>query len=108
MALEKQKEIDIILSSDMDFIRFGVNRIWIPKFQHEKLHCYDFDVLSFCDEEDIRLECLADVAILCGSEYEYSRLSPMEALGLMRYYGSLKNLAQLRPEFGRFLSTQIS
>jgi len=103
VALEKQKQIDVILSSDMDFIRFGVNRIWIPQFKASRFSVYDFDLLIFCGEEDINLENLADVATLCGSEFEYSSLGPSEALGLMRYYGSLKNLIEKRPEFQKYL-----
>ena len=106
VSLEKKKEIDVILSSDMDFIRFGVNRIWIPQFKASTVSVYDFDLLIFCEDEDINLENLADVATLCGSEFEYSSLGPSEALGLMRYYGSLKNLAEKRPEFARF-RTQV-
>lgn len=97
VSLEKQKQIDVILSSDMDFIRFGVNRIWIPKFKNTQLNCYDFDLLIFCEEEDITLESLADVATLCGSEFEYSSITPGQALSLMRYYGSLENLKKIRP-----------
>lgn len=106
VALEKQRRIDVILSSDMDFVRFGVNRIWIPRFRDTSYACYDLDICWICEEEDVQIEALADIATLCGSEYEYSSITPTEAFGLMRYYGSLKNLAQLRPEFGRFLSTQ--
>jgi len=104
VRLEKQKEIDIILSSDMDFIRFGIHRIWVPKFRPGYYRCHDFDLSVFCDQEDINIENLADVATLCGSEYEYSSITPAEALALMRYYGSLKNLIEKRPEFGRFHS----
>lgn len=98
VALEKARKIDVILSSDMDFIRFGVNRIWVPKFRHGHLECYDFDVLIFCDEEDINIENLQDIARLCGSEYEYSKITPAEAFGLIRYYGSLDNIKRVRPQ----------
>lgn len=97
VALEKQKQIDIILSSDMDFIRFGVNRIWIPQFKASAFSVYDFDLPIFCGEEDINIENLADVATLCGSEFEYSAITPSEALGLIRYYGSLENIQKIRP-----------
>ena len=103
VALEKQKQIDVILSSDMDFVRFGVNRIWIPRFRDTNYDTFDLDIPILCDEEDIPIEALADVATLCGSEFEYSSISPSEAFGLMRYYGSLKNLAARREEFQKFL-----
>lgn len=103
VVLEKQKRIDVILSSDMDFVRFGVNRIWIPRFRDKKYDTYDLDIPILCDEEDVPIEALADVARLCGSEFEYSAISPAEAFGLMRYYGTLKNLAARREEFGKFL-----
>jgi 5'-3' exonuclease len=103
VLLDKQKQIDVILSSDMDFIRFGVNRIWIPRFRDANYQVYDLDIPILCDEEDVPIEALADVAILCGSEYEYSSVTPSEAFGLMRYYGSLKNLSLRRPEFQKFI-----
>jgi 5'-3' exonuclease len=108
VGLERERKIDVIMSSDMDFVRFGVNRIWIPKFRDTSYECFDLDIGILCDEEDIPIEALADIATLCGSEYEYSAITPTEAFGLMRYYGSLKNLAARRPEFGRFLNTQAS
>lgn len=101
--MEKKKEIDVILSSDMDYVRFGVNRLWIPKFKGERFEVYDFDIPILCNEEDITIENLAEIAILCGSEYETNGISAAQAFGLLRYYGSLKNLAQRQPEFAKFL-----
>lgn len=102
VLLERKKEIDVILTYDMDYIRFGVNRMWIPKIRSDRTEVYDFDIPIFCEDEDITIESLADVAILCGSEYEYSPISPLQAISFMRYYGSLKNLAQRRPEFQKY------
>jgi 5'-3' exonuclease len=88
--LAYSKDIDIILSSDMDFVRFGVNRIWIPYFQRNCFTCYDFDIPIFCDMEDIPIEGLKDVAELCTT------MTPSEALGILRYYGSLENFQKIR------------
>ena len=86
VSLAKKNEIDIILSSDMDFARFGINRMWIPHFQHTNYTCYDFDIPIFCDSEDIQIEGLKDIAELC----ETSTVG--EAFGRIRYYGSLENM----------------
>ena len=90
VSLAKQNEIDIILSSDMDFVRFGINRMWIPYFQKGTYTCYDFDIPIFCDSEDIPIEGLKDVAELCDT------VTAGEAFGLIRYYGSLENLQKRR------------
>jgi 5'-3' exonuclease len=91
VSLAHNKDIDIVLSSDMDFVRFGVNRMWIPHFQKHTLVCYDLDIPIFCDSEDIPIEGLKDVAELCTT------LTPGEAFGMIRYYGTLENLRRFRP-----------
>lgn len=85
VTLARKREIDIILSSDMDFVRYGVNRIWIPYFQKDVFTVYDFDIPIFCDSEGILIEGLKDVAELCDT------ITPGEAFGMIRYYGSLEN-----------------
>jgi hypothetical protein len=90
VSLAKNKEIDIILSSDMDFARFGINRMWIPYFQRNEYTCYDFDIPIFCDSEDIPIEGLKDIAELCDTA------TAGEAFGLIRYYGSLENMQKHR------------
>jgi 5'-3' exonuclease len=90
VSLAHKKDIDIILSSDMDFVRFGVNRMWIPNFQKHTYACYDFDIPIFCNSEDIPIEGLKDIAELCDS------ITPGEAFGIIRYYGSLDNLRKVR------------
>lgn len=110
LHLEKTRQIDVILSSDMDYVRFGVNRIWIPHFQDTLYLCYDFDIPIFCASEDIPIEGLKDIAALCGSEVEKQSVSPSEAFGILRYYGSLENLLKVRPTYfqtsGHALSPQ--
>jgi hypothetical protein len=90
VSLAHTKEIDIVLSSDMDFVRFGVNRMWIPFFKNSAFSCYDFDIPIFCDSEDIPIEGLKDVAKLCDT------ITPGEAFGILRYYGSLENFQKVR------------
>ena len=97
VRLERNKEIDVIMSSDMDFVRFGVNRIWIPSFFETQFKCYDLDIPIFCNDEDILIEGLKDVAELCGSEFENTNIAPKEAFGMIRYYGSLENIRRIRP-----------
>jgi len=96
--LARNKDIDIILSSDMDFVRFGVNRIWVPWFQKDIFTVYDFDIPIFCDTEDIPIEGLKDVAVLCDS------LTPGEAFGIIRYYGTLQNFQK----FSQHLNTHTT
>jgi len=90
VTLAHTKDIDVVLSSDMDFVRFGVNRMWIPSFQNHTFACYDLDIPIFCDSEDIPIEGLKDVAELC------TNLTPGEAFGMIRYYGTLENLRRFR------------
>jgi 5'-3' exonuclease len=90
VTLSRKQEIDIILSSDMDFVRFGVNRIWVPWFQKDISTIYDFDIPIFCDSEDIPIEGLKDVAELCDV------VTPGEAFGIIRYYGTLENFQKFR------------
>lgn len=102
VQMAKQQEIDCIMSFDMDYVKYGINRMWIPNFKENQFTVYDFDIPIFCDEEDINIEALADVASLCG-EHESKFIYPSQAFGLMRYYGSLQNLAKRRPEYANFL-----
>jgi 5'-3' exonuclease len=90
VSLAHTKEIDIVLSSDMDFVRFGINRMWIPCFKNSHFTCYDLDIPIFCDSEDIPIEGLKDVAQLCDT------MTPGEAFGILRYYGSLDNFHKVR------------
>ena len=90
VSLAKTNDIQIILSSDMDFVRFGVNRMWIPYFQKHTFSCYDFDIPIFCDSEDIPIEGLKDIAELCETS------TAGEAFGSIRYYGSLENMQKCR------------
>jgi 5'-3' exonuclease len=101
----KQQEIDCIMSFDMDYVKYGINRMWIPNFKQNIFEVYDFDIPIFCDDEDINIETLADVARLCG-EHESKFIYPSQAFGLMRYYGSLQNLAKRRPEYSSFLQPE--
>jgi 5'-3' exonuclease len=96
--LERRKDITVILSSDMDFVRFGVNRIWVPHFRNQTYKVYDIDIPYFCEEEGITIEGLSDVAKLCGSELEHLGTTPGEAFGLIRFYGNLENLQRFQPE----------
>lgn len=105
VEMMKQKEIDCILSFDMDYVKYGINRMWIPNFKENLFQVYDFDIPIFCDEEDINIEALADVASLCG-DHELRYIYPSQAFGLMRYYGCLENLAKRRPEYTSFLRAQ--
>lgn len=92
LEMMKQKTITVILTQDMDFLEYPVTRLWIPNFKEAPYICYDLDIAVFCNEEDIMIENLQEVAYLCKNKY----MTPSEAISNLRYYGSLQTIMSRR------------
>jgi 5'-3' exonuclease len=91
--LEQGGKLDVILTTDMDYLLSGVKRLWIPT--HRGLFTYEnLSLSAVLQGENISERGLMDAGILCGSE-ERSRARgiPCEkAFTLIRHYGSLENV----------------
>jgi 5'-3' exonuclease len=84
IELFKEKKIRAILSTDMDFLVMGVERIWIPADTVEEI------ILSeVMTSEDVTLQQLQDIAILCRDS-----ISTQRAFSWIRHYGSLDVLVE--------------
>jgi 5'-3' exonuclease len=84
-------KLDVVVSTDMDFLLTGVQRLWIP------CHKTSAGFEEILTEEVLRGEGvsqagLLDAGILCGVEPLRGRLSinPATAFGWLRYYGSIE------------------
>jgi 5'-3' exonuclease len=82
--------IDIVLSSDMDFLIAGIDRVWIPEKNEIKEVLLD-DILQF---EEINKEQLKEVAILCA--IDNTHICDIEsvsiAMNFIRHYGSIESI----------------
>jgi flap endonuclease-1 len=83
--------IDVVLSSDMDFLIAGIDIVWIPENSEIREVVLD-DILQF---EEINKEQLKEVAILCG--IDNTHISDIEsvsiAMNFIRHYGSIESIA---------------
>jgi flap endonuclease-1 len=86
-------KLDVILSTDMDYLLSGVQRLWVPThrglFHYEEL-CLD----TILEGEGISVQSLVDAGLLCGTEErEKARgIQCARAFTLIRHYGSLENV----------------
>jgi 5'-3' exonuclease len=82
--LMKEGKIRAVLSTDMDFLVLGADRIWIPGDTLEEI------ILSeVLDAEEITFQQLQDIAILCRDSTPTQR-----AFSWIRHYGTLENLVE--------------
>ena len=86
ITLFREKEIQAILSTDMDFLVMGVERVWIPCSVENVEEIVLQEVL---ESEEITLQQLQDIAILCRDSTPTQR-----AFSWIRHYGSLEILTQ--------------
>jgi flap endonuclease-1 len=82
--------IDVVLSSDMDFLIAGIDRVWIPEKNEIKELLLD-NILQF---EEINKEQLKEVAILCA--IDNTHICDIEsvsiAMNFIRHYGSIESI----------------
>jgi 5'-3' exonuclease len=90
ITLYKDGIIQAILSTDMDFLVMGVERVWIPSNGSGQTTTLEELILSeVLKTEDITLDQLQDIAILCRDSIVTHR-----AFSWIRHYGSLENLIE--------------
>jgi len=94
MALDG--EIDVVVSTDMDFLLSGVKRLWIPSrdgFEELLLE-------EVIHGEGVTKEGLLDAGILCGVEPMHGAIStpPKTAFGWIRHYKTMEALLTHRKD----------
>ena len=88
-------KLDVVVSTDMDFLLSGVQRLWIPLRSR-----YDgFEEICLKDVlkgEGMSLAMLRDAGILCGVESLRGKLclASHVAFSWIRYYGSIEALVE--------------
>ena len=88
-------KLDVILTTDMDYLLSGVKILWIPTtrdlFRYEEIR-----LEKILEGEGLTASELADAGLLCGTEErEGARGIPCTtAFNLIRHYGSLEELIQ--------------
>jgi len=93
--LEHGKKIDVILTTDMDYLLSGVECLWIPTrvglFTYEELCLH-----GILEGEGISRDGLVDAGLLCGTEErERAKGIPCErAFTLIRHYKSLEKILE--------------
>ncbi len=84
IQLVKEGNIRAVLSTDMDFLVLGAERIWIPGDMIEEI------ILSeVLTAEEVTLQQLQDIAILCRDSTPTQR-----AFSWIRHYGTLETLSE--------------
>lgn len=88
-------KIDVILTTDMDYLLGGVKRLWIPT-RKGTLAFENVSLADILDGEGLTWEAFRDAGLLCGTEERAgARGVPCHvAFGWMRHYGSLEALLQ--------------
>jgi 5'-3' exonuclease len=89
VGLWKQGHIYSILSTDMDFLVHGVERVWIPTYNTE---FEEIKLSQVLEKEELTQKQLVEASILC------SAVSSQTAFQWIRYYGTLANLFKFQPE----------
>ena len=84
-------KIDVVLTTDMDYIMGGTKVLWIPT----KKDTFFFEEICLADilsGENLTQEALIDAGLLCGTEERAGAkgIPCDKAFTFMRYYGSLE------------------
>jgi 5'-3' exonuclease len=88
--------IDVVMSTDMDFLIAGIQRLWIPARDSYEEVLLD-DVMK---GESLSAAGILDAGILCGVEPLRGLISvaPKTAFSWMRHYGSIEGLLKRRED----------
>jgi 5'-3' exonuclease len=86
-------KLDVVVSTDMDFLLSGIQRLWIP-FRKSYDGFEEILMSEVLQGEVLTQEALLDAGILCGVEPLRGRLSmnPATAFSWLRYYGSIEHI----------------
>jgi 5'-3' exonuclease len=88
---------DAVVSSDSDLLILGVRRLWLPRgvgVQHNEV-----DGEKFLKLVGLQGEQLFELAYLAGCDVQpKSLMSVKEAMGRLRFYGSMEKIYEKHPE----------
>ena len=86
-------KLDVILTTDMDYLLSGVQHLWVPT--HRGLFQYEEISLDrILEGESLSVAGLADAGLLCGTEERLKAkgIPCATAFNLIRHYGSLEGV----------------
>ena len=91
--LQKKGFVDYVLSEDTDSLTFGAKKVLFG----EKVYCLE----TILSELDISFDSFIDLCILCGCDYTTTipKVGPVNALKLIKKYGTIDNFENIPPEF---------
>lgn len=94
--LAHHKKLDVVLSTDMDYLLSGVPRLWIPQGSLMDHAVEEIELAEVLREESLTAEQFRDAGILCGVEplRGHPTMPPKKAFGHMRHYGSIEEVAR--------------
>jgi len=92
-------KLDVIVSTDMDFLLYGCPRLWIP-FRNHSNGFEEVLLPEVLEGEGLTLDGLRDVGILCGVELLRGKvnINSHMAFSWIRYYKSIEALLDSRIE----------
>lgn len=92
-------KLDVVVSTDMDFLLSGVPRLWIP-FRGCREGFEEVLLQEVLDGEDMTLAMFQDAGILCGIELLRGKLCVPShmAFSWIRYYKSVEELLESKVE----------
>lgn len=100
MMLAKEKKIDCILSTDMDYLLGSVPRLWIP-VRRGLVEFEEVLMDEVLQGENLTADAFRDACLLCGVEQlKGVCFAPHKAFTWMRYYGSIEALLQSSADTG--------
>jgi len=104
-------KLDVVISTDMDFILSGVPRLWIP-FRNSNDGVEELLLTRVLEGENMTLEMFRDAGILCGVEGLRGKVSIQTATAFswIRYYKSIEGLllsAIKEPQFEHLKDTAL-
>lgn len=104
-------KLDVIVSSDMDFLLSGVPRLWIP-FRTGNDGVEELLIENILQGEAMSQDMLRDAGILCGVEGLKDKVSIQSTLAFswIRYYKSIEGLLQSaikEPQFEHLKDTVL-
>ena len=86
-------KLDVILSTDMDYLMFGVKCLWIPTRRGAR-QFEEVVLAEVLNGEGMSPEMFADACLLCGTEERdgLRGIPPHTAFSWIRYYGSIEGV----------------
>ena len=88
-------KLDVVVSTDMDFLLSGIQRLWIP-FRNSYDGFEEILMKEVLEGEGMTQESFLDAGILCGVEPLRGRvnINSSTAFGWIRYYKSIEGILQ--------------